>query len=395
MTTSDQIGSSHVEVMNRIVEFVTSFDVDKLLYAISTKRIDEETVRSITLDIRGQDLMLERQKEFLFSFGRTFNKKFTTDDNKCFDTSARLTFKMRSGIKGIKTTVRRFCMRSRRRLPEGQTTVQAIDRSLIATETYMRDLFGLESFPPCVKELFEAMVHFYNNMYECLDESLRVLAEEKDTRQNKRKCLELLEEACDKCKKNQSIFVEALEKNPTLKEVLLDTESLMPNESNPVLKEYRDSKDNEGVFASIYFHNCTLTDVDKITFYKIIREAEGDADLIACMTVFNCDREKALSINYAIKNFDSLLPEKCRRNKIPALLLFVFMRWCSNVVGYATFLNYFNKRYKDAGGLHDTIGKTSLSGPSRLCAKNSKKYVDADKQMNYQLEKLLSQMPIL
>lgn len=71
MNISDQIGSSHVEEMKKILEFILSFHVSKQLYAISAKRMDEETIRNITLGIRQQNLRLNRQTLYLFCFGRT------------------------------------------------------------------------------------------------------------------------------------------------------------------------------------------------------------------------------------------------------------------------------------------------------------------------------------
>lgn len=388
MITSDKIGNSHVEAMNKILSFITSFDVHRLLYAISMKRLDEDAIRSITLDINEQNVRLERQKEYLFKFGRTFNQEFTTDDNKCFDTSARFAFRMRSGIKGIKNQLRSFSRRSRQKLRPGQEPPQAIDRSLISGEAYMQDLFGLESYPDCVKELFDVMIRFHENMMDCLDESLRRLSEEKATRQDNHRCLELLKQACEKCRKNQTIFVNALNSDPAIKAAFLNSDEFKPNDKNPVLKEWCKNRGNKGKFASVFFHNCTTGDVNKIKFYETMTEAEGDTDLIECMTIFSCDIEKAKHINLAIRRFDNLLPKKCKRNQIPSIHLHVFMRWCSEGVGYESFLNYFTKHYEEAGGKKEAIGKSALSGASRECAKSAKKYETVKKEMVDKLDKL-------
>ena len=388
MKITDQIGSSHVEMMNKILDFIISFDVYKLLYAIYMKKIDTDTIESYTLDIREQNVKLLRQKKYLLKFAETFNKEYTTEDNKCFDTSARLSFKMRSGIKGIKKSVRKFCKRSHRKLKPGEAAPQAIDKSLLSAEEYMKDLFGLETYPECVKELFQEMITLHGNMMECLKESLRVLSEEKETREDYKQCLELLKHACEKCQKNQIIFVEAMRDEPAVKAALLNSISLMPNAGNPVLEAYKNSGGDKGYFAATYFHNCTLEDVSKISFYKTVKEADGDPMLISCMTIFSCEKEKALQINYAIENFDLLLPIKCKGKKIPAINLHVFMKWCSTQVGYEAFLNYFNKLYKEAGGKWNTIEKSALSGAAAKCAKNHPKYLSVKKTMEKQLDKM-------
>lgn len=392
MNISDQIGSSHVEAMKKILAFILSFNVSKLLYAICAKRMDEETIRSITLDIRLQNLRLDRQMEYLFKFGKTFNKEWATYDNKCFDTAARLSFKMRSGIKGIKKSVMAFCKRSRRRLKPGEVAPQAIDCTLIAAnQEYMGDLFGLESYPDYVKELFQEMINFHENLYNCLEESLRVLSEEKEIRDDQRRCLELLQEALAKSRLNMITLVKSSNTDSTLKKALLNSPSYQPNDSNPVLKEWENSRNSEArqrAFAAAFFHNCSPEEVGRITIRKTITEAEGDLELVSCMTIFNCTREKALRINHVISSFDSLLPAKCKNNKIPSPHLFVFMRWCSEGVGYKSFLNYFNKRYKASGGRLELIGDSALCGASAQRARSTQKYKSVEKDMIEKLNKM-------
>ena len=69
------------------------------------------------------------------------------------------------------------------------------------------------------------------------------------------------------------------------------------------------------------------------------------------------------------------------------------MKWCSDGIGYETFLNYFTKHYKASGGRWGVIGKSALSGASQECAKSSKKYENVKKEMLAELNKLLSQEP--
>jgi hypothetical protein len=388
MTISDKIGNSHVEAMKKILAFINAFNVHKLLYAISEKSLDEEDVVSITLDIREYNVKLQRQKVFLFDYTKTVNKKYALEDNKLLDTSARLTHRMRSGIRGIRKTIKSFCKKSMQRLRPGQKEPQAIDRSLIATEAYMRDLFGLESYPECVKELFVEIMSFFNNMNACLEEAHRSLAEEKETRGDKLRCLELLVEACEKCRSQQEFILEAAKNDQSLKAALLNSKDLQPNSENPVLNAYVNSEENKETFASEFFHNCSPRDVSKIAFYKTMMEAEGDTNLMACMALFGCDKEKARQINYAISHFDSLLPERCKRNKIPAVHLYVFKQWCGGGIGNDTFLNYFNKHYKEAGGQRETIGKSALAGVSTRALYENEKIEVVKRTMLIKLSKM-------
>lgn len=394
MLISNQIGSSHVEAMEMILGFIESFDVHKLLYAITEKRFDEDDIISLTFDIRDYNLKLERQKKYLFDYTGTCNKEYALEDNNLVDLSARLSHRMRSGISGIKKVVKSFCKRSYQKLRPGQKEPQAIERSLVATEAYMRDLFGLESYPNCVKELFTEMIMFFTNVNKCLEEARRSLAEEKQIRGDKRRTLELLQQACEKCRQQQEFLYDAIKNDPAVKAALLKTNDLQPNSDNPVLNAWVHSADDEGTFASNYYHKCSPKDISKITFYKTFSEAEGDSDLIACMTLFNCNAEKAKCINYAISHFDSLLPDKCKRNKIPAVSLYLFMRWCSSGIGYESFLNYFNKCYIESGGQLETIGKSALSGASREEKTFSNKFQKNKRLMQIKLDSMFQKQKL-
>lgn len=389
MKTSPKIGNTNMEEMNLILEFIHNFDVDNLLYAINGKRLDEEQINSLTIDIREYNVKLEKQKEYLFRFGKTFNKRFTTEDNKCFDHSIKFTRRMRSGIAGVKKVFMKFCKPSRKRLPDGSENPQAHERSMITTPNYVADIFGLSSFPPCVIDLFQVMLLFYSNLDDCIEESMRRLQEEKNTRKDIPKLIELLKNACEESRRQQSHIIEAVYNDPVLKQALIDNESLGSDKANPVLKDYKRKSKEE--FAQNYFHNCKPQDIGKISLNEAICETE-DPNIMMAINVFGNNVDRIHKINYIIEHFDDLLPIKCKRNKIPALHLFFFMEWCRPQIGIESFLTYFNRYYKEHGGKWDVIQKSAISG---ACTKHTfgkvKSSEDIKKEMLAKLNKMLNE----
>ena len=109
MRPSPHIGHSFMEQMNLILEFVCRFNVNHLLFAINGKRYNEQEITSLMLDIREHGVRLRKQKEYLFTFGMTWNKKYTHEDNKFFDTSTKISWKIRSGTAGVKKVFKKFC----------------------------------------------------------------------------------------------------------------------------------------------------------------------------------------------------------------------------------------------------------------------------------------------
>ena len=146
MRPTNKIASTHEEEMNLILDFVSNFDVHKLLYAINGKHLREDDIESLTLDIQAYLNRLKRQSTYLFRFGKTFNKEFALENNKCFDTQLKLSRRIKSGLAGVKKKVfRRFVKVTRRRLPEGAPAPTIHSRSLITTEHYSLDITRMRS----------------------------------------------------------------------------------------------------------------------------------------------------------------------------------------------------------------------------------------------------------
>lgn len=362
MRPTKKIANSHEEEMSLILEFILGFDVQRLLYAINGKEFREDDIVCLTVDISDYFNKLLRQKQYLFKFGKTFNNEYATLDNKCYGTSLKLSRRMRSGMTGIKEAIfKPFVKVSRKRLPDGKPNPTIMERSLISTENYCADLYGLSSYPECVKNLFRVMLQFYDLLDVCITESKRVLAEEKEVKGSERLCMERFVKACEKSRKNQLHIIEAMENEPEFKDSLKRSMHLSDDSMNPVLKAYK--KDlKSGSFARTFFHNCSPSDIGKITLYRVWSESEQDPMMALAHAVFGHDDEKIAQINCIISHFDNLLPKVCKRSKIPAYHLYVFMEWCGNVTSIDSFLDYFQKYYLNHGGKWKVIGKSSITG---------------------------------
>ncbi len=362
MRPTKKIANSHEEEMNLILEFILNFDVQRLLYAINGKELREEDIISQTMDIRDYYNKLSRQKLHLFKFGKTFNNEFATMNNKCYDTSLKLSRRMRSGTACIKNAILKpFVKISRKKLPNGKPSPTILERSMISTESYCADLYGLSSYPECVKDLFRTMLLFYEVLDDCIAECKRVLAEEKVVKSSERMSMERFVKACEKSRKNQLHIIEAMENEPEFKESLKRSLHLSDDTMNPVLKAYKKEL-NSGAFGRTYFHNCSPSDIGKITLYKVWSESEEDPMVALAHAVFGSDDEHIAQINCVISHFDELLPPICKRGKIPAYYLFVFMEWCGNITSIDSFLDYFQKYYLSHGGKWKVIGVSSITG---------------------------------
>lgn len=390
MRTSPHIGNSHLEQMNLIYEFICRFDVQNLLYAINGKHLDEDEIICLTNDISEFHVKLKRQKQYLFKFCKTFPKEFASEDNNMVDSSVKVSWRMRSGAACVKRVFKKFCRVSRKHLPGGFPQRQAHEVSLISTENYSLDLFGLSSYPDCVKELFRVMFEFYMDLNECLEEGLRTVKEVENTKGDAPKCLEILIKACEKSKKHQRVLIEAIMTDPDMKDAVMKNKTFSGDE-NPVLKEFKKNTSCKEQFAQKYYKNCSPKDVDKITIYEVT-SFEEDPNLSFAKVVFGNDINKIRRVNHVIEHFDKLLPDKCKRNKIPAMNLYFYYEWTSPIVGIDSFLKYFDKYYKEHGGKWEPIGKSAITGANTkhtLCKDGSTQKLK-DKILS-QIESMLSE----
>lgn len=392
MRTSPKIGNSHLEQMNLIYKFICRFDVNNLLYAINGKQLDEDEIVSLTNDIREYHVKLCRQKQYLFKFCKKFPDEFASEDNQEVDSSVKVSRRMKSGAACVKEIFMKFCKVSHAQPPAGVTEVQAIDRSLISSKNYMLELFGLSTYPQCVKDLFRVMFEFYVDMNECLEEGLRCIKEVNVRKGDAKKCLDILIKSCEKSRKHQQLFIETIMTDPEMKKAVMNNETLSGDERNPVLTAYKKNSGSKEQFAQKYYKNCSPKDVDKITVFEATN-ADEDPNMAFAKVVFGDDEEKIRKINYLIEHFDDLLPEKCKRNKIHALNLFFFFDWCKPIVGIESFLKYFDKYYKEHGGKWGTIGKSAITGAQmRHSTCNDGSTEDLKKMMLSKMKELLDEM---
>ncbi len=379
MRPTTKIGDSHEEEMNLILEFILNFDVNRLLYAINGKQLRTEDIVEMTMDIQEYYGKLCRQKEFLFRYGKQFNNRYTNENNKYFDITLVVTRKMSTGFTGVKKKIfKPFVKVSCKRLPDGTPNPNIMQRSMISTENYMADIYGLSSYPECVKELFLVMLQFYEIVNECIEECIRIIEEEKELRGDARRCLELLKKAIEKSTKAQAHIIEAIECDPAFRDALKNSPTLSGDKNNAMLKDFKQSSMSEK-FAQKFLHNCTNADISKVTLYVVRNTAEEDPMLVLAQMAFGYEDEKIRLINYIVSHFDSLLPKQCKRGKIPAYQLYVFMEWCAGVSSTKNFIRYFNKYYKAHGGKWACIVESAVNG-----AKNKPLTADEEKREVYE-----------
>ncbi|MBQ9176460.1 MAG: hypothetical protein IJ139_06295 [Bacteroidaceae bacterium] len=378
---------SLIEEMEQTCKYVMEFNVNRLLYAINSRKMDSNAVELIDRMIGEQVAKLNKNKTRLLAITSNFNTTYPRNDgSEAIDTTQRITRRIKGGLIAHRRTIKTFTKKSRRRPPHGKTSVPAIHNSALTTE-HMEDLFGLDSYPPCVANLFATMIEFCTLLGDCIQETLNTLSDEQMAREDKERMRSLLDECLRQSIANQRLIIGYMRHAGDDRYGIL-------SESNTMLEEYKRARTDEAkmdVFAPKYFHNCTRYDTDRIAIYEAIEQAGGNTELMQCAKLCNCDNTKAGQIITCIKHFDTLLPNPCPRGVIPGMHLHVFMKWCSDDVKQGHFLPFFERLYTKWGGTLSVPGPSSLSNISQQYARGTQKYRETESKMHERIANLLQQ----
>lgn len=390
MQISRNIGSNTEEEMMLICQFIENFSVERLMTAIDESHFDEDDVVSMKCDINIQNAKLEKQKISLQKLSRTFNKEFATYNNKDFTTADITARRMKSGSKGIKDIFKRFTPRINSRLPEGAPEPQAIVYSAISKKEYQLNLFGLEEYPKCVKDLLLSMIEFFNNINNCIGICQKVIEEEKKISNDKKRCLELLKNACEKAILSQRHIIEALRDDPALRKSMQENKSLNDDTENKIFFNQKKHKTQED-FAQHGFHKFNPGEINKLVLHNAINEADSNAATSIEQVLFpKVSHDKILDIRYIIQHFDELLKDvKCKRGFIPSYNMVLFMEWCEASSNLNMFCNYFSKSYSKNGNYQVPKAAALCSARSKL--NKEKKSKSEVSKLNTQINYLLNE----
>lgn len=390
MQISRNIGSNTEEEMMLICQFIENFSVERLMTAIDESHFDEDDVVSMKCDINIQNAKLEKQKISLQKLSRTFNKEFATYNNKDFTTADITARRMKSGSKGIKDILKRFTPRISSRLPEGAPEPQAIVYSAISKKEYQLNLFGLEEYPKCVKDLLLSMIEFFNNINNCIGICQKVIEEEKKISSDKKRCLELLMKACQKATFTQRHVIEALSENPVLRKAMQEDKKLNADTENKILSNRKKHKTQED-FAQDGFHKFNPGEISKLVLHDAINKTDSDATTAIEQVLFpKANHDKILEIRYVIQNFDKLLKdENCKRGYIPSHIIVTFMKWCEASSNLNMFCNYFSKGYSKEGQYE--VPKSAALCGARKKFNKEKNLKDKVSKLDTQINNLLNE----
>ena len=342
----DSIGSS----MRLVAEKCEQVSIESFLMGVYHKLKSEEEVRKCNREVEDCVRKMQYEYERMDAEKTVFLRSIATRDNKCYDSCRFLAGKLRGSMSGAKKVFKKFHIRARahdNRLRE----MNGGDKRSEYESSYLSQpatscMFGLQSYPECVRVLFDNMMLFNGQLKKVYLLIHEVVRREEEIRNDHEMCYELLK---DFLRSSRTFLATINNLNDVNSENVVCENSIV---------QMRDEHKADDEFASALYHNVTPDALLTWVLREMcrIKEAKGLTEVEQYL--WGQDEEKVKRIRCAIENFDSLLPKDVtiRNNKLPAKYVAMFMYWCgiTNKKTESVFIDYFNGGYVEKG-MYQTI----------------------------------------
>lgn len=337
-------------ILFSISQAINSFNKGKFLYIISRNEINNAEVAKLTSKVRRGIDKIDIEYYNLYEFSKTFNDEFATDDNDKYEIERIALRKLRVSFGDIKEIFLTACpiktKSARKYKLHGVPTPSIYIKSYLApNEPYYMDLFDFDSCIPSVKELFEAMVLFFEKFQKCVRLCFLTVQQFNYTKSHP--------ELTNIIYNKDSMKILKLKKNRIID--YTDEQVARIKKRNPFFI-IDDICPEMLIFTSKAFHcgaKREFFEFVTIKFWEQKKENNlSDIEILLCKG--NID--KLEEIKYVITHFDELLPDDYKYKKLPIDYIANCIMWMGGEIDFKHSHEYFCKLYKEAGGCYDVHG---------------------------------------
>lgn len=355
-----------------LIKDAETFENDKIFASIRSRDYDESDINIIIEDVRINIGKINKEYIALEKFSKEFNKLYATNYNQCYDTALKLCRKLRSTLAGTKKLFRKMCPIIRKKAGgnEAEKKLSVFDHSYLTGLTFSRDLFGLDSYPDCVKELCCSVSLFFCKLMGVMALCRDIIAKENYIRSHPDLCYKIYKDNYDNVAKTSRDFIKILENTGGV------------TYSMNSLKERMDKAKSLQQVICDCFHTYNVSQFQNFVIFDTIAKGKKD-DLSPTESLLWPDNHDfAKQVRFVITHLDDLI-EPCKLVGIKVLgrtdkkegkhhiygpIIVMLMEW-AGITGTgkeAKFNRYFRKTY------HGNLLPPGNSGTNG--AKNNKKY---------------------
>lgn len=355
------------------------FENDKIFASIRSRDYDESEINLINADVRICIAKIEKEYIALEKFSKEFNKLYATNYNQCYDTALKLCRKLRSTLAGTKKLFRKMCpiIRKKPACSGAEKKLSVFDHSYLTGLTFSRDLFGLDSYPDCVKELCCSVSIFFCKLTGVIALCRDIIAKENYIRCHPDLCYKIYKDNYDYVAKTSRDTINYIEKNSGI---------TYPMNS---LKERMDKAKSLQQVICDCFHTFNVSQFQNFVIFDAIEKGKKDDLSPTESLLWPNNHDLARQVRFVITHLDDLIEpcklaglkilgrkdKKAGKHHIYGPIIVMLMEWAgiTRTGKEAKFNRYFSKTY------HGNLLPPGNSGTNG--AKNHNKYTQEEYEL--------------
>ena len=337
--------------LEKVLEALEGLLEERFVEGIKSKHRTLYEVEQALEMVRIYQHKINIESKSLTRFSENFIRQYATNNNACFSTAEVLFKKIQSTIKCLKEIFRKTTPRDNRQLPQGVEPPSVFDKSTLTNGEYTPDMYGLDSFPQPVRDLYHAIDTIFASSASVLALCHLMIEQEAEIRGDIVQIRQIYDESCD----------ELLDAVRGFSKFMILEEQLPQNEL-----EERRQKAGIKNFDQFLMDNYHKVDKDVFTQFlviKTIREAKAQGLTEIEAELWRKNPEKGLLVRKVVENFDLIHGIEGEKDKLDSEAMVMFLKWCevSESMEIRVYKEYFVPKYSSVGKLK-ILGWNTISG---------------------------------
>lgn len=325
-----------------IIQNAMNFEDSKILAAIQSRDYDESDVNLICTDLKISTARLEKEYLALKEFAKVFNKLYATNYNQCYNTALTLSRKLRSTISGTKKIFKKMCPIVRKSTPyskEHNIKLSIFDHSFLTGLPYSMDMFGLENYPECVKDLCLSARSFFLKLTGIMLLCREIIRKERYIRTHPDLCNKIYQENYQEVAKKSHDTINAFKALGT------------PLPMDVMSERIHGPKSLQQAICDC-FHVFNPSQFQFFVIFDMIEKGKKDGLTSEEAILWPNSHDLAKQVRLVIEHFDELdvagrYDKKLGRHHIKAKSIVMLMEW-AGIIGSgkeSKFVKYFQHTY--------------------------------------------------
>lgn len=278
---------------------------------------DAYEIEQVAEMVRSYQARVNIEHRALVKFRVEFIRSYATNNNKCYETAEVLFRKIASTIAGLKKLFEKFSPIDRGQLPPGVEAPSVFEQSALVRGDTQLDLFGMETFPRAVQDLYTEIDTLCTSSSMALLLCQTIIEDEEKMRNDPVQLKFIWEESCR-------------ELSGTIRSIVQYTAITNTVEKNEMVRRYENATSMNS-FLQKEYHMHDKKALINYLVYEEVQNAQNQGLTKEEKFFFKDDVEKALRVRAVIKYFHLIIGVEGQKGKLSGKVIVEFLKWCGVV----------------------------------------------------------------